>query len=81
MSDDAERVVASFRLHGRVSRLVPLEPLRLPRSPRVRRQLERAAEDDHHVKRALDAAYRAEHERPGVIHRYLSAGDSDVYVH
>ena len=49
--------VAHYTTHARLLRLgIKVEPPRLPRSRSLRRELERAAANDHHIRVALDAA-------------------------
>ena len=70
----------SLRQWGRLSKLIRLEPPALPRSRRLRRALEREAESDHRVRRALDAAIRAEQTRPNkLIRRFYR--DADITIH
>ena len=72
--------ITSLRQWGRVSKLVRLEPPALPRSRRLRRELEREAETDPRVRRALDAAIAAEHAKPTVIRRYFRL-DDEIRIH
>jgi hypothetical protein len=52
--------VARYATHARLLRLgIKVEPPRLPRSRSLRRELERAAANDHHIRSALDAAKAA----------------------
>jgi hypothetical protein len=57
---ELERWASHLRTHGRCLKLgIPLEPLALPRSRTLRRELEREAAKDHRVRVALDQAKSA----------------------
>ena len=62
--------VNRLRTAGRIMRLgVPIKPTTLPRSRRLRRELELEADNDVRIRTALDAALEAERVRPGVTIR------------
>jgi hypothetical protein len=69
-----------LRTWGRCAKLgIPLEPPKLPRSRKLRSAVELEAGVDPRVRVALDAILEAEHSKPMIIHRHLSARDVYVY--
>ena len=87
--------VARYATHARLLRLgIKVEPPRLPRSRSLRRELERAAANDHHIRVALDAAKAAAARKrrnltvdddwpgvkTGVIRRYFGPDVTGIHI-
>lgn len=73
--------VETLRVHGRVGALIPLKPIAVPRSRRLRKQLAQEAQRDPRIQRALAHAYGAERLKPRTPRRVVHADAADLHIY